>query len=104
MDRRFTLTTSGDGPDDVWNGAFAQYMLTTESCLFRKPKQISFDAAALTEPLSGAWKGLVQKSEVEVGEDVVIIGVGSIGLLCVMVAKAAGAFRKVAEEQLAKKP
>lgn len=90
------FTTGGDGPDDVWNGAFAQYMLTTESCLFHKPGAISFDAAALTEPLSGAWKGLVQKSEVEVGEDVVIIGVGSIGLLCVMVAKAAGAGRLIA--------
>ena len=85
------FTTGGDGPDDVWDGAFAEYMLTTESCLFRKPKGISFDAAALTEPLSGAWKGVVQYSEMQVGDDVVVIGVGSIGLLCAMVAAAAGA-------------
>lgn len=85
------FTTGGDGPDDVWDGAFAEYMLTTESCLFRKPRAISFDAAALTEPLSGAWKGVVQYSEMEVGDDVVVIGVGSIGLLCAMVARAAGA-------------
>lgn len=85
------FTTGGDGPEDVRDGAFAEYMLTTESCLFRKPEEISFDAAALTEPLSGAWKGVVQHSEIEVGDDVVIIGVGSIGLLCVMVAAAAGA-------------
>lgn len=85
------FTTGGDGPDDVWDGAFADYMLTTESCLFRKPQRISFDAAALTEPLSGAWKGVVQYSEMQVGDDVVVIGVGSIGLLCAMVAAAAGA-------------
>lgn len=90
------FTTGGDGPEDVWPGAFAEYMLTRESCLFRKPRAISFDAGALTEPLSGAWKGLIQYSQLEVGEDVVVIGVGSIGLLCLLVAKAAGAGRLIA--------
>ncbi|MCY3018646.1 MAG: alcohol dehydrogenase catalytic domain-containing protein [Planctomycetota bacterium] len=90
------FTTGGDGPDDVWPGAFAQFMLTKENCLFRKPKGISYDAAALTEPLSGAWKGVIQYSEMQLGDDVVIIGVGSIGLLCLMVAKAAGAATLIA--------
>ena len=71
-------------------------MKTVESCLFHKPKSISFDAAALTEPLSGAWKGLIKHSEMEVGDDVVIIGVGGIGLLCMMVARAAGAGKLIA--------
>ena len=90
------FVTGGDGPDDVRPGAFAEYMLTKESCLFRKPESISFDAAAVTEPLAGAWKGVVHHSQMQVGEDVVVIGVGSIGLLCLMVAKAAGAARLVA--------
>lgn len=91
-----SFTTGGDGPDDVWPGAFAQYMLTKENCLFRKPKNLSFEQAALTEPLSGAWKGVVQYSEMKVGDDVVVIGVGSIGLMCLMVAHAAGAGRLIA--------
>ena len=90
------FVTGGDGPDDVWDGAFAEYMKTKESSLFHKPANISFDAAALTEPLAGAWKGVIQYSEMKLGDDVVIIGVGSIGLLCVMVAKAAGAGRLIA--------
>lgn len=90
------FTTGGDGPEEVWAGAFAEYMLTRESCLFRKPKNISFDAAALTEPLSGAWKGVIQYSQMQVGDDVVVIGVGGIGLLCMMVAKAAGPGRLIA--------
>jgi L-iditol 2-dehydrogenase len=90
------FTTGGDGPEDVWPGAFAEYMKTIESCLFRKPASISFDAAALTEPLSGAWKGLIQYSQMQVGDDVVVIGVGGIGLLCLMVARAAGAGRLIA--------
>ncbi len=90
------FTTGGDGPKDVWPGAFAEYMRTKESSLFAKPVGISFDAAALTEPLSGAWKGVIQYSEMKAGDDVVVIGVGSIGLLCLMVARAAGAGRLVA--------
>ena len=90
------FTTGGDGAKDVWPGAFAEFMRTEENCLFHKPKNVSFDAAALTEPLSGAWKGVVQYSQMQVGDDVVIIGVGGIGLLCLMVAKAAGAGRLIA--------
>lgn len=90
------FTTGGDGPDDVRPGAFAEYMVTSATCLFHKPENISFDAAALTEPLSGAWKGVVLKSEIKVGDDVVVIGTGGIGLLCMMVAKAAGAGRLIA--------
>ena len=91
-----SFTTGGDGPEDVWPGAFAEYMLTKENCLFHKPASLSFEAAALTEPLSGAWKGVIQYSEMKVGDDVVIIGVGSIGLMCLMVAYAAGAGRLIA--------
>jgi threonine dehydrogenase-like Zn-dependent dehydrogenase len=93
------FTTGGDGPDDVWPGAFAEYMKTKEACLFEKPVNISFDTAALAEPLSGAWKGVIQYSEMRVGDDVVVIGVGSIGLLCVMVARAAGAGRLIAVDK-----
>jgi threonine dehydrogenase-like Zn-dependent dehydrogenase len=90
------FTTGGDGPPVVWPGAFAEYMRTQEKMLFPKPKSVGFDAAAVTEPLSGAWKGVVHYSQMQLGDDVVVIGVGSIGLLCMMVAKAAGAGRLIA--------
>lgn len=90
------FTTGGDGPVDVRAGAFAEYMKTNAKCVLRKPAGVSFEAAALTEPLSGAWKGLIQCSEMCIGNDVVIIGVGGIGLLCLLVAKAAGAGHLIA--------
>ncbi len=90
------FTTGGDGPPVTWPGSFAEYTKTLSRCLFHKPPSLSFDAAALTEPLSGAWKGIVQYSQIEVGDDVVVIGTGGIGLLCLMVAKAAGAGRLIA--------
>nr|MDQ2731720.1 zinc-binding dehydrogenase [Armatimonadota bacterium] len=52
---------------------------------------ISFDAACQAEPVSGAWKGIVQMSQMGVGDDVVVIGTGGIGMYCLMVARAAGA-------------
>jgi threonine dehydrogenase-like Zn-dependent dehydrogenase len=89
-------TTGGDGPDDVRPGSFAEYTVTGVGSLFKKPAGLSFDAACQTEPVSGAWKGIVQHSEMEVGDDVVVIGTGSIGMYCAMVAKAAGAGRLIA--------
>lgn len=86
-----SFVTGGDGPEDIWHGAFAEYMRTRASCLYPKPPGLSFDAAALTEPLSGAWKGIIHKSELRVGDSAVVIGVGGIGMLCLMVAHAAGA-------------
>lgn len=90
------FTTGGDGPVDVWPGAFAEYMMTKETSLYAKPDNLSFDEACLTEPLSGAWKGVIQYSQMTLGEDVVVIGVGSIGLMCLMVARAAGAGKLIA--------
>jgi len=91
----------GDGPEDVRAGAFAEYMIVEEQVLYPKPPAISFDAAALTEPLAGAWKGMILKSEMHVGDDVVVIGTGGIGLLCLMVARAAGAGRLIAVDSSA---
>ena len=89
-------TTGGDGPEDVRPGSFAEYMVTGANTLFPKPAGVSFDAACQTEPLSGAWKGIIHYSEMRVGDDVVIIGTGGIGMYCLIVAKAAGAGRLIA--------
>jgi L-iditol 2-dehydrogenase len=89
-------TTGGDGPKDVRPGSFAEYTLTGANTLFHKPAKISWEAACQAEPISGAWKGVVQYSQVSVGDDVVIIGTGAIGMYCLMLAKAAGAGRLIA--------
>lgn len=89
-------TTGGDGPDDVRPGSFAEFVVTGANTLYHKPAGVSFDAACQTEPVSGAWKGIIQNSEMQVGDDVVIIGTGGIGMYCLMVAKAAGAGRLIA--------
>jgi len=88
--------TGGDGPDDVRNGSFAEYTLCERNALFPKPANVSFDAACQTEPLGGAWKGVIHYSQMTIGDDVVVVGTGGIGMYCLMVAKAAGAGRLIA--------
>jgi len=90
-----SYSTGGDGTD-VRPGSFAEYTVTGANVVFAKPKNLSFDVACQGEPVSGAWKGLVHYSEMKVGDDVVVIGTGGIGMYCLMVAKAAGAGRLIA--------
>jgi L-iditol 2-dehydrogenase len=81
----------GDGQSRFYNGAFAELCKVPATSLFPKPETLSFEAAALTEPLAGSYKGMIAYSQMTVGEDVVILGVGSMGLLLTQVASAAGA-------------
>ena len=81
----------GDGMDKIIDGAFAEYVLVPEISLYNKPKNITFDAAALAEPLAGSYKGMIEYSELKISEDLVIIGAGSMGLLASMIAERAGA-------------
>ena len=90
-----SYSTGGDGTD-VRPGSFAEYTVTGANVVFGKPKNLSFDVACQGEPVSGAWKGLIHYSEMGVGDDVVVIGTGGIGMYCLMVAKAAGAGRLIA--------
>jgi L-iditol 2-dehydrogenase len=77
-------------------GSFAEYLVTGANVAFPKPANLSFDVACQAEPVSGAWKGLIQYSQMSLGDDVVIIGTGGIGMYCLMVAHASGAGRLVA--------
>jgi len=81
----------GDGMDKIIDGAFAEFVLVPENSLYHKPKNITFDAAALAEPLAGSYKGMIEYSQLKITEDLVIIGAGSMGLLASMIAEKAGA-------------
>jgi threonine dehydrogenase-like Zn-dependent dehydrogenase len=81
----------GDGMDKIIDGAFAEYVLVPENSLYHKPKNVTFDAGALAEPLAGSYKGMIEYSELKISEDLVIIGAGSMGLLASMIAEKAGA-------------
>jgi threonine dehydrogenase-like Zn-dependent dehydrogenase len=91
-----TFSTGGDGGDRFLPGGYQEYMVTEQFNVFKKPKALSWKAAAETEPLAGSWKGVIEYSNLRVGESVIVIGTGGIGMLCLMVAHAAGAGRLIA--------
>ncbi len=74
------------------NGAYAECLVVPVYALSELPECISFVQGALIEPLAVAI-GTAEKVDLKLGETVVIMGAGSIGLNMLAVAKAAGARR-----------
>lgn len=72
------------------DGAFAEYVKIQSEFAFDIPDSISFEAAALIEPLSVCvWAA--QKAEIKSGSRVLIAGAGPIGVIMAQVASAFGA-------------
>ncbi|MGI6225657.1 MAG: zinc-dependent alcohol dehydrogenase [Peptococcales bacterium] len=72
------------------DGAFAQYVKVKESQMVRLPDGLDMDTAALAEPLAVGVHAVV-RSNLKVGDKVVILGGGPIGLMLAFAAQAAGA-------------
>jgi L-iditol 2-dehydrogenase len=77
----------GSGVD----GGFAPYVLVPARNLHRLPETLSFQAAALTEPLACVVHGALELPKVTAGDIAVVSGPGAIGLLTLQAARAAGA-------------
>lgn len=75
---------------DKVNGGFCEYGRSTAHQMRLIPENVSYEEAAFAEPLSCCINGN-QESNITVGDDVVIIGAGPIGLLHVQLAKHKGA-------------
>lgn len=75
-------------------GAFAEYVLLpahiVRQNVFHKPATLSFEEAALLEPISCVVHGMVPLG-IRKGATAVVMGSGPIGLLHVMLLKASGA-------------
>lgn len=72
------------------HGAYADAVRVPERQLHRKPTGLSWERAALIEPLSVALHA-VNQTPFLVGDSVAIIGTGPIGLLALLVARLKGA-------------
>lgn len=72
------------------DGAFAEYVTIQDSFAHELPEEVSFEAAALLEPLS-VGVAAVRKAQVRPVSRVLIAGAGPIGIICAQTAKAFGA-------------
>src|SRR5881227_2038218 len=75
------------------NGAYAEYIKIprriVESNMLAVPPDVTYEEAAMVEPLACVLRGL-HETGVEIGDTVTVIGGGPIGLMFVQVAKATG--------------
>lgn len=78
-------------------GGFAEYVKVKTRKLFRIPEGVDLKRAALIEPLAVAVHD-VRMSGMQVGENVLVIGGGPIGLLIGLVAQRGGAGKVVVSE------
>jgi L-iditol 2-dehydrogenase len=73
------------------NGAMTRFVKVPARCLHRVPDSLSFEEACLTEPCCVAYNAVVGNSRIMPGDRVLVIGPGTIGILCAAVAKLCGA-------------
>lgn len=73
------------------DGAMTRWVRVPARCLHRVPEQLAMERAALTEPCCVAYNAVVRNSRVEPGDRVLVIGPGTIGILCAAVARLRGA-------------
>lgn len=80
-------------PPDV-HGTLTKYFLAPEDFMYKVSDEMSLEEAALIEPLSVAVH-TARLAQVKWGDEVVVTGSGTIGLLCSAVAKAFGASKVI---------
>jgi len=82
-------------PEFRCEGAFAEYVAVPERIVYRLPAGLSFERAAMAEPLSVAIHA-AERVPIHLNDTAVVVGVGMIGLLVVQALRAAGCGRIMA--------
>ncbi len=72
------------------NGGFAEYCVSHYTGVHKIPDNVSYEEAAMTEPLACGVAG-VQRMSVKVGDNCVVMGPGTIGTMMVQLIKSSGA-------------
>ncbi|WP_101910975.1 zinc-dependent alcohol dehydrogenase [Marasmitruncus massiliensis] len=76
------------------DGAMADYVTVQAPYVYRLPDDLSYDAGALIEPLSVATHA-VRRADIKLGETVLVIGAGAIGMLIAAICKKSGAAKVI---------
>lgn len=71
------------------NGAFADYISVPQHILYRIPDNVSFEQAAMVEPVAVALHSIYM-SGIQLGDTAVVVGVGMIGIFIVKLLKLSG--------------
>ncbi|GAK57605.1 alcohol dehydrogenase GroES domain protein [Candidatus Vecturithrix granuli] len=77
------------------HGAFAEYVAVPERILYRMPEGLSFEQAAMVEPVSIAFHA-VELTSISLNDTAVVVGAGMIGLLAIQALRVAGCGKIIA--------
>lgn len=77
------------------HGAFAEFVAVPQSVLYRLPEGLSFEQAAMTEPVSVAFHA-VNLIPSEINDSAVVVGCGMIGLFVVQALRIKGCGKIIA--------
>lgn len=77
------------------HGAFAEYIALPQRILYALPDSVSFEQAAMVEPVAIAVHA-VEITPISLGDTAVVVGAGMVGLLVVQALRAAGCGRIIA--------
>jgi L-iditol 2-dehydrogenase len=77
------------------DGALAPYMRVPEHVVYRVADHVSLDDAVLAEPIVAVHHLIQERAQVKVGDDVVVVGPGPMGVMAVQYAKICGARRVI---------
>lgn len=91
QEKDYNLCVHRKGIGTQVNGSFAPYVVSREESCHHLPENVTFQAAALTEPLACCVHAALEKTTVTSEDTVLIFGPGPIGLLLAQVVKAQGA-------------
>jgi L-iditol 2-dehydrogenase len=73
------------------NGAMTKYVSVPARCLHKVPGELPFEQACLTEPCCVAYSAVVENARIKPGDRVIVLGPGTIGILCAAMARLCGA-------------
>ncbi|QEC54182.1 zinc-binding dehydrogenase [Anseongella ginsenosidimutans] len=88
---QYNLDPSRKGFGYGVNGAMTRYVSVPARCLHRIPDALSFEYACLTEPCCVAYNAVVGNVRIRPGDRILVLGPGTIGILCAAMARLCGA-------------
>ena len=96
-DNRMVLGVSCE--DYRLHGAFAEYVSVPQHILYHLPDKVTFECAAMVEPLSIAFHAINQ-SDISLNSSAVVVGTGMIGLLIIQLLKINGCGKIIAIDKI----
>ena len=87
----YNLDSSRKGFGYGVDGAMTRYVRVPARLLHRVPDGVPFEHACLTEPCCVAYNAVVKNARIEPGDNIAVLGPGTIGILCAAMARLCGA-------------